>query len=208
VWTIDYQDVLAVAELFATGRLPVERIVALAGPAVRRPRLLRTRLGASIEELAQDDRADGDVRLISGSVLSGKRAMGPEFGFLGRYDLQVSALAEGRERELLGWAGPGRGRYSALPVFWPGRPRGFTTNTHGSARAMVPIGAYERVMPLDILPTFLLRALAVGDAERAEQLGCLELDEEDLALCTFVCPGKTEWGPLLRRCLQRIEEET
>lgn len=90
---------------------------------------------------------------------------------------------------------------------WPKKRYALTTALHGGARAMVPIGSYEQVMPLDILPTLLLRDLVVGDTESAQQLGCLELDEEDLALCTFVCPGKTEYGPLLRRCLNRIEQE-
>jgi len=82
-----------------------------------------------------------------------------------------------------------------------------TTDTGGSKRAMVPIGMYEQIMPLDVIPTFLLRSLIVGDAEQAQELGCLELDEEDLALCTFVCPGKYEYGPILRDNLTRIEKE-
>ena len=82
-----------------------------------------------------------------------------------------------------------------------------TTAANGSRRAIVPIGNYERVMPMDLEPTFLLRALAAGDLERAEELGCLELDEEDLALCTFVCPGKNDYGPMLRHCLTEIEKE-
>ena len=82
-----------------------------------------------------------------------------------------------------------------------------TTASNGSLRAMVPIGLYERVMPMDIIPAYLLRALAVGDIEEAERLGCLELDEEDLALCTFVDPGKVDYGPLLRDNLERIEKE-
>ena len=94
-----------------------------------------------------------------------------------------------------------------LSAFRPAKRFDFDTNTHGSPRAMVPVGSFEAVMPLDVLPTFLLRALIVGDAERAIELGALELDEEDLGLCTFVCPGKTEYGPLLRRSLDVIERE-
>ncbi len=211
VWTIGYQDVLAVGDLFATGVLPVERVVALGGPAVTRPRLLRTRLGASLEDLTRDELADGEVRVISGSVLDGKKAMGEVFGFLGRYDLQVSALAEDRDRPFLGWLTPGADQFSLIPVFLSrllGKKRfAMTTSTNGSPRAMVPIGMFERVMPMDILPTYLLRSLVVGDVEQAEKLGALELDEEDLALCTFVCPGKTEYGPILRQNLERIEKE-
>ncbi len=188
-------------------------MVSLAGPVVERPRLLRSRLGACLEELTRGEILEEgrEVRLLSGSVLSGKRAMGPELGFLGRYHVQVSALAEGRERQLFGWAAPGRRDFSLLPVFASrllGRKSfDFTTATHGSNRAIMPIGTYERVMPMDILATYLLRALVVGDIEQAEKLGALELDEEDLALCTFVCPGKSDFGPFLRRNLERIERE-
>jgi Na+-transporting NADH:ubiquinone oxidoreductase subunit A len=211
VWTIGCQDAAALGGLVATGRLPVERIVSLAGPAVTRPRLLRTRSGASIDELTQGELASGDLRVISGSVLSGKRAMGNEFGFLGRFDQQVSAVREGREREFLGWLGAGKDKFSILPLFVSKLLRGkrfdMTTSTYGSPREMVPLGLYERIMPMDIIPTFLLRSMAVGDVEQAEKLGALELDEEDLALCTFVDPGKTEWGPILRRNLQIIQDE-
>ncbi len=210
VWHVGYQDALAIGRLFASGELDVERVVALAGPAVRRPRLLRTRLGASIDQLTANEIVDGDVRTISGSVLDGRTARGDVHGYLGRYHLQISALAEGRERELFGWFAPGRDKFSLWRVVAGAFARGglaLTTSTNGSARAMVPIGAYERVMPLDILPTFLLRALVTGDIERAEALGALELDEEDLALCTLVCPGKIEYGPLLRSMLDRLQEE-
>jgi Na+-transporting NADH:ubiquinone oxidoreductase subunit A len=211
VWTLGYQDAIAIGALFATGRLFVERVISLAGPPVRRPRLVRSRLGASTEQHHDGECVAGEVRVISGSVLSGKKAMGPVFGFLCRHHLQISALAEGREREFMGWAAPGVRRFSVLPVFTSRllRPKSFdfTTSTHGSQRPIVPIGLYERVMPMDILPTFLLRALAVGDIEHAEQLGALELDEEDLALCSFVDPGKADFGPMLRHNLERIEKE-
>jgi len=210
VWHIGYQDVIAIGSLFATGKLDVRRIVALAGPGVAQPRLLRTRLGASLDDLTRGELAPGTQRVISGSVLDGRKAHGEIDGFLGRYHLQVSALPEGHERELFGWIAPGRDKFSLWNVVLGalgkhGLP--LTTTTNGSARAMVPIGAYERVMPLDILPTFLLRALITKDAERAAALGALELDEEDLALCTLVCPGKFEYGPMLRETLHRLEAE-
>ena len=211
VWTVGYQDVIAIGHLFATGRLDVERVISIAGPAVADPRLVRTRLGASVEDLAGGERKGSEVRLIAGSVLSGKTANGDVWGHLGRYDNQISVLREGRERVFLGWLTPGWNAFSALPIylsrFFPSRRFPMSTTTNGSPRAMVPIGTYERVMPMDILPTFLLRALVVGDVEEAEKLGALELDEEDVALCSFVCPGKTDYGPLLRRNLAIIEKE-
>jgi Na+-transporting NADH:ubiquinone oxidoreductase subunit A len=211
VWVIGYQDVAAAGRLFATGELDVARTVALAGPAVKRPRLLRTRLGASIAALVKGELTEGVNRVISGSVLGGRAAGGEVFGYLGRYHNQIAALPEGGQRIFLGWLSPGFDLYSTVNTFLsrliPGKKFRFDTAVHGSDRAMVPIGLYERVVPLDILPTFLLRALLIGDVEQAERLGCLELDEEDLALCTFVCPGKAEYGPLLRRVLTMIEKE-
>lgn len=211
VWHLNYQDVVAIGKLFQTGTLDTERVIALGGPSVLRPRLLRTRLGVSLQDLLQDEVTEGDNRVISGSVFSGRTAQGDVLGYLGRYHLQVSVLPEGRKREFLGWMAPGTNRFSTISAylssFLPKRKFSFDTSTNGSRRAMVPIGMYERVMPMDIEPTFLLRSLIVGDVERAEQLGCLELDEEDLALCTFVCPGKYEYGPILRENLTEIEKE-
>ena len=213
-WHIAYADVAAIGHLLNTGRLDVERVVALAGPAVKNPRLLRTRLGASITELCRDELAPGELRVLSGSALDGRRAMDEADAFLGRFHAQVCALAEGRERELFGWIAPQRAKYSVWNVvagrFAALRPGGglpLSTSSNGGERAMVPIGSYERVMPMDIMATHLLRALITGNAERAVALGALELDEEDLALATFVCPGKTEYGPLLRRLLDRVERE-
>jgi Na+-transporting NADH:ubiquinone oxidoreductase subunit A len=211
VWTIGYQDVAAIGSLFATGVLSVDRVISYAGPPVADPVLLRTRAGASIDDLITEDFGGAEVRQIAGSVISGKKAMGNIFGFLGRYDYQISVLKEGRERIFMGWLTPGMDSFSILGIylskFFPSKKFDFTTTTNGSPRAMVPIGMYERVMPMDIMPTFLLRSMLVGDLERAEELGALELAEEDLALCTFVCPGKTNYGPILRRNLELIEKE-
>jgi Na+-transporting NADH:ubiquinone oxidoreductase subunit A len=211
VWHTGYQDVAAIGHLLANGRIDVERVIALAGPGVAQPRLVRTRLGAATDELVAGELAPGAQRVVSGSVLDGRTAAGDATGYLGRYHLQVSALPEGRERELFGWMAPGTEKFSltgaVIGAFRRAHRFALTTTTNGSPRAMVPIGTYERVMPLDLMPTFLLRALITGDAERAAALGCLELDEEDLALCTYVCPGKFEYGPLLRRTLERIEKE-
>ncbi|WP_462320407.1 Na(+)-translocating NADH-quinone reductase subunit A [Halochromatium sp.] len=212
VWTIGYQDVIAIGRLFRTGRIDPTRIISLAGPMVANPRLIRTRLGASTNDLVKGELSGRhEARVISGSVLSGRHAVGTS-AFLGRFHNQITVLAEEREREWFGWLKPGRGRYSALNLFWSRRAKGETlplgTSLHGSPRAMVPIGAYERVMPLDLLPTQLLRALLVDDMETAEKLGALELDEEDLALCSFVDCGKHDFGPVLRRNLNKIWHES
>jgi len=211
VWTISYQDVIAIGDFLLSGVVPAYKVISLAGPQVRRPRLVRTRYGASLEELCAGELEAGENRLVSGSVLSGRHARGA-LAFLGRYHRQVSVLAEDRRRELFGWLSPGRRRHSNMNIYlssFLGRKRRLplTTNRNGSERAMVPTGNYERVMPLDILPTHLLRYLMVGDTDMAQKLGCLELDEEDLALCTYVCSGKYEYGPILRQNLDRILEE-
>lgn len=210
VWTLGYQDVMAFGELFTTGRLPTGRIVSLAGPQVENPRLLRTRLGASLDELTAGELKAGENRIVSGSVFGGRTARGP-LGYLGRHHNQVSVLLEGRQRFFLHYLRLGLNRFSAIGIYmsslFGGKLFDFTTTTNGGERAMVPIGNYERVMPLDILATQLLRSLIVEDTEMAQKLGCLELDEEDLALCTFVCPGKYEYGPILRKNLARIEKE-
>lgn len=210
VWTISYQDVIAFGRLFTEGRLPVDRVIALGGPKVKNPRLLRTRLGASTDELVAGELQPGKNRVISGSVWNGHTARGP-LGYLGRHANQISVLEEGDKREFMGWLAPGREKFSVLNMFTsmlsPGKKFNFTTTTNGSERAMIPVGQFEELMPLDILPTQLLRALVTGDIVTAMQLGCLELDEEDLALCTFACPGKYEYGPILRDNLTRIEKE-
>ena len=210
VWYLNYQDVIAMGHLFLTGKIFSERVVAIGGPGAVNPRLVKTLVGANLEELTAGELADANQRVISGSVLSGHAATGV-VAYLGRYHQQVSVLPEDRERRLFGYLAPGADRHSVFPAFiskWLGEKNvSFTTTTNGSPRAMVPIGTYDAVMPLDILATQLLRSLLVGDLETAINLGCLELDEEDIALCTYACPGKYEFGPVLRHVLTQIEKE-
>lgn len=211
VWTIGYQDVIAVGKLFTEGKLFTDRVVTVSGPRAVKPGLLRTRLGASFEQLLAGAQEGDHNRVISGSVWNGRTATEGAFAYLGRYANQITILEEGDEREFLGWVVPGTKKFSVLNIFVSFLDRSkkfdFTTTTNGSERAMVPVGQFEQLMPLDILPTQLLRALVTGDIVHAMELGCLELDEEDLALCTFACPGKYEYGPILRDNLTRIEKE-
>ncbi|MDO3384206.1 Na(+)-translocating NADH-quinone reductase subunit A [Gilvimarinus algae] len=210
VWTVNYQDVVAIGILFTEGRIETSRVISLAGPQVETPRLVRTRVGANLDELTAGALVGEHNRVISGSVFGGRTARGA-YAYLGRYHNQVSVLKEGDDRPFLHYLRPGNNFFSVFNIYlsklMPSKRFAFTTTTMGSERAMVPVGAYEKIMPLDILPTQLLRSLIVGDTETAQQLGCLELDEEDLALCTFVCPGKYEYGPILRDNLTRIELE-
>jgi len=210
IWYLDSQDVAAIGQLFTTGTINVERVIALGGPSVKNPRLIKTRVGASIEELTLNELSDGENRVISGSVLYGRKSSKEE-GYLGRYHQQISVIAEHNERVFLGWVKPSSKLFSIKKVLLssltPNKKFDFNSAINGGERAIVPSGSYEKVMPLDILPTFLLRSLAVDDVEEAEKLGCLELDEEDLAICTFVCPSKIDHGINLRRNLTLIDKE-
>ncbi|MCU0661606.1 MAG: Na(+)-translocating NADH-quinone reductase subunit A [Myxococcota bacterium] len=210
VWHVGCQDVVAIGRVFATGMLSTERVVSLAGPGVSTPRLVRTRLGASCAELTAGQLLPGEQRVVSGSILCGHQAAGP-LAYLGRTHTQVSVLPEGRTRELLGWIMPGLRTHSAtfsfLSSLLPGKRFALDTSTHGSLRALVPIGMYERVLPLDLEPAYLLRALAMRDADAAAELGALELAEEDLGLCSYVCASKSDFGGLLRETLTLIEKD-
>lgn len=208
VWHIGYQHVMAIGKLFTSGRLPTERMITLCGPMALQPRILRTRIGASTVDLLKGETAPGNLRVISGSVLGGHRAAGP-LAYLSRYQTQLTVLEEDRSREFLAWMLPGTNRYSQTRAYAGTvlhRDKfNLTTTQNGSPRAMVSTGAFESIMPLDILATPLLKALLVEDTDRAQELGCLELAEEDLALCSFVCNGKHDYGAYLRMNLNEIE---
>ena len=209
-WTIGYQDVIAVGKLFTTGLLNVDRVISIAGPLAKNPRLVKTRVGANTDELVKNELTADNVRVISGSVFSGTKAVNWA-SYLGRYHVQLSLLQEGRDRQLLGWLNPAGEKFSFTNALFSSFSRGkkiaIDTSAHGSPRAIVPIGVFEGVMPLDILPTQLLRALVVMDVDSSELLGALELDEEDLALCSFVDSGKHDFGMALRANLAHIEKE-
>lgn len=209
VWHIGAQEVVAMGKLFLDGQLSVERVVALSGPSVLKPRLIRTRLGANTNDMVESELKDEACRVISGSVLAGHRCAGWS-AYLGRYHKQIAVIPDEEPRLFLHWLKPWLKQFSAINVFFnkdiKGTEFNMSTTQNGSYRAMVPIGNYEQVMPLDILPTQLLRALLVRDTVEAQALGALELDEEDLSLCTFVCHSKYEYGPALRDCLQKIEK--
>ncbi|MBK8946716.1 MAG: Na(+)-translocating NADH-quinone reductase subunit A [Ignavibacteriae bacterium] len=210
VWYINAQDVTAIGNLFTTGKIDTERIITLAGHSVKNPRYIKTRIGASISEICNNELDEKENRIISGSVFSGRKNTKEE-NFLGRYHQQISVIEEHNSRDFLGWMNPAQKQFSVKNVMFTSLSKSlkynFSTSLNGGERAIVPSGSYEKVMPLDILPTFLLRALAVDDIEDSEKLGCLELDEEDLALCTFVCPSKIDHAQNLRRNLNLIDKE-
>ena len=210
-WHIGCQDVAAIGHLVATGKLCLARVISLAGPAVTHPALYRVRMGCDVDGLVTDALKPGAAALISGSVLSGRRAQGEILGYLGRYHNQVTALSDEAPRRFLGWLSPGWNAFSVTNLFVSklrlGHRFSLNTDRNGGHRTLVPFGSYDKVNAFDLMPVLLLRALIAQDLESAEALGCLELDEEDLALFTFVCPSKNEYGPALREVLNTIERE-
>ena len=211
VWSIGYQDVIAIGKLFLTGFIDVSRIVSIAGPHALKPRLVKTVLGASLDDILEGEynKTEG-CRVISGSILSGFHATN-ELAYLGKYSRQITIIKEDLEKHFFGWIKPQPNKFSVMPVLLSAfnffKLFNLTSNLNGGRRAMVPTGVFETLMPQDFLPTQMLRALLVMDTDVAQSLGALELDEEDLALCTFACPAKYEYGSALRDSLQKIEKE-
>ncbi|QHQ35050.1 Na(+)-translocating NADH-quinone reductase subunit A [Algicella marina] len=210
VWTIGYQDVIAIGRLLLTGTLDSRRVIAITGPLADKPRLVRTVAGASMRELCAGDNPDNlPARMISGSVLSGRAGVGAD-AYLGRYARQITLIEEDDKQIPMGWIRPMPSKYAYQPVLgsaFASKIYNLTTNLNGGRRAMVPIGTFEELMPQDFLPTQLLRSLLVMDTDQAQALGALELDEEDLGLVGFACPAKYEYGLALRDCLAKIERE-
>ena len=211
-WTIGYQDLTAIGSLFKTGYVSTERVIALSGPQVNEPRYIKTRLGACTDELTAGELTQRENRIISGSVISGREAIG-SYAYLGRYHNQISVIAEpnSKDREFMNWLTPGPRKFSKIPLFlsslFPKKIFKFKALMNGSDRPIVPIGVYEEVLPLNMLPAMLLRNVVLMDTEKIQDLGGLELDEEDLSLCSYVCPGKYDFGSLLRAGLNKIEVE-
>lgn len=215
VWHIGYQDVIAIGKLIGRGVYWTERVIALGGPGFVNPRMVRTKLGADLVELTAGELIEPPEnnlhpRVISGCVLSGRHAIGAE-AFLGRYHNQVSAVPQERPYRRRRWRRSHDRKYSfsnLLSSLLSNHPDlTLTTDQNGRATAMVPVDDFERLIPMDILAAPLLKSLLVTETDRAQALGCLELDEEDLALCSFVCPGKNDYASLLRRNLDIIEKD-
>jgi Na+-transporting NADH:ubiquinone oxidoreductase subunit A len=210
VWTVGYQDVIVIGRLMLTGKYDASCIISLSGPACTDPRLVKTVAGASMDDLTQSDVPDDlPVRIISGSVLSGRSGEG-ETAYLGRYARQITIIEEDKKQIPMGWIRPMASKYAVQPVLGSAlskRAFPLTSNLNGGRRAMVPLGTFEQLMPQDFLPTQLLRSLLVMDTDQAQLLGALELDEEDLGLVGFSCPAKYEYGMALRDCLTKIEKE-
>ena len=211
VWTVNVQDVLIIGRLFQQGRVDFSRIIALTGSEIEKPVYLKTLVGAPISLITGGRlrKVDYAQRIISGNVLTGRRVK-PQ-GFLGFFDSQFTVIPEGNEYEFLGWVTPGLNKFSETSTFLskllPGSEYEMNANLHGGERAFVLSGQYEKVLPMDILPVFLLKAIITNDIDKIEQLGIYEVIEEDLALCEYVCTSKIKVQEILRKGIDMIIKE-
>ncbi|MDG1756496.1 MAG: Na(+)-translocating NADH-quinone reductase subunit A [Bacteroidia bacterium] len=210
VWTIKPQHVAFIGKLFETGKLDFEQNIVIAGSEVKEPAYYTTRLGASVDSLMNDNYKSENVRVISGNVLTGTKI--DKDGYLGFFDNQVTVIPEGNQYELLGWLFPSYAR----PTLSPSLPiskylkKSFNVNTnpHGEPRAYVVTGQYEKVLPMDIMPQQLIKAVMAKDLELMENLGIYEVIEEDMALCEFVCTSKINVQQVLSEGLELMAEES
>ena len=209
VWYLHPQDVIAIARLFTAGKYDVSKIVALCGSQIQKPRYYRSIAGACISNLLNENTKDGKSRIISGDILSGTQINTD--GCLGFYDSQLTVVPEGDEAEFLGWMLPGLHKFSASKTFlswlFPSKKYNLDTNMHGEERAYVMTGEYEKVLPMDIYPTYLIKAIMIEDVELMENLGIYEVSPEDLALCEFVCTSKIEVQSIIRQGLDLVRKE-
>lgn len=209
VWYVNLQDIVTIGRLFNEGKYIADKIVALAGSEVEKPRYYRTRTGASIKNIVKGNIISDNVRYISGNVLTGQKIQ-PD-GYIGYYDSTVSVIPEGNYYEFFGWITPGLKKFSLSRTFltWlmPGKKYRLDTNMHGGERAFVVTGEYEKVLPMDIYPMQLIKSILVEDIDKMEQLGIYEVSEEDFALCEFICPSKTEIQSIIRKGLDLMAKE-
>ncbi len=210
VWTMTPADVIILGRLFLTGYYDARRWVAVGGSSLTKPGYAQSLVGGSVHELLESAGLQpGDHRAVSGDVLSGEQVSSD--GFLGFYNDQLSVIPEGRDLEFLGWLLPSYARPDISKSFLSGwlsnRTYNVNTNTHGEERAFVMTGQYEKVLPMDVLPTYLLKAIHYQDIEEMEQLGLHELDEEDMALCEFVCTSKIPVQQMVRQGLDMLISE-
>lgn len=209
VWALSPQHVIAIGRLFNEGIYDPEMVVALTGSEVLRPRYYKLKAGASVANIAADNVKAGTVRYISGNVLTGTR-IAPD-GHIGFYDAQVTVIPEGNHFEFLGWAMPGLKKFSVSRSFFSwlqiDREYRLDTNLNGGIRPFVVSGQYEKVLPMDIYPVHLLKAILAEDIDQMENLGIYEVAEEDFALCEFVCTSKIEVQSIIRKGLDMMVSE-
>ena len=209
VWYLEPQDIIIIARLFTEGKYDVSRIISLCGSEVSKPRYYRTISGSCVANLISDNVKRENNRIICGDVLSGIKI--DKNGYLGFYDTQITVIKEGNEQEFLGWALPGINKFSMSKSYFswlfPTRKYNIDTNMRGEERAYVVTGQYEKVLPMDIFPQQLVKAIMIEDIDLMEKLGLYEVGPEDFALCEFVCTSKIEVQSLIRHGLDILRKE-
>jgi len=212
VFTINPQDVVTIGKFFAEGKFDPTRIVALTGSEVKNRKYYRTIIGTQLTDILKDNLVSDNVRVVSGNALTGTKVEAD--GFLGFYDSHITVLPEGDEYKFFltkGWLGPGFDKYSSHRLFptWIMKNKKYRldTNMNGEERGFVVTGEMEKVLPFDILPMQLIKAIMVKDIDAMEQLGIYEIAPEDFALCEYVCTSKIEIQEKIREGLDVINEE-
>lgn len=208
VWTISPEGLVKIGKLVLEGKYDSSKLVAITGSEVKDPAYVKTYAGACFNKLLSGKTNDGKLRYVSGNVLTGEN-VGPE-GFLGFYHNQISVLPEGDYEEFLGWIKPSTSKLSfhrafgLLSFLAPNKEYKVDTNTHGEERGFVVTGEFEKVMPMDILPTYLFKSIMAEDYDDMEGLGIYEVIEEDVALCEFIDPSKQDLQHILREGIELI----
>lgn len=209
IWVVSPQDVATIGQLFIKGQYDASRIIALAGSEVNNPKYYKTIAGACIQSITEDNITEGNVRFISGNVLTGTRVS--QRGFLGFYDSQITVIPEGNHHEFMGWLAPGFNKFSFSRSFWSwlfrSKEYSIDTNIHGGERALMITGSFEKVFPMDIYPMQLLKAIIIEDIDLMEKLGIYEVVEEDFALCEFIDTSKTDIQAIVRKGLDLMIKE-
>jgi len=209
VWTLGVQEVITIGKLFLEGKYDASRLVALVGAQVTEPSIIKTYQGANIGDLVKGNLSDEKIRIIAGNVFTGRETT--KENFLSFCDDQITVIREGDNYEAFGWLLPIKPRPSISGTFpnflFPDFEFEGETNTHGEKRAFVVTGQYESVLPMDVYPQHLMKAIMAGDFEKMEGLGINELSEEDVALCEFVCTSKMPLQKILREGLEMMREQ-
>jgi Na+-transporting NADH:ubiquinone oxidoreductase subunit A len=209
VWTVNTQHVITLGKLFLNGSYSPDIFVSIGGPGASNPQTVSAKVGASIGSIISNQEMENPIRLVSGDVLTGKTV--EKDNFLGFYDSAVALIPDTVGRPFMGMLalGSNDSKYSLTSTFMSFGEKLFNFNTaqNGEERAIVPIGAWEKVLPMDIYPNELFRAILAQDIDEMEQLGIWECDDEDFALCSFACPSKIDVGAVIRDGLELMELE-
>lgn len=210
VWTINPQAVAFIGRLFETGRLDMTKLIALTGSEVKDPKYYSVVHGTCLETLlANQTKKKVNERIISGNVLTGAKVETSQF--LGFFDQQVTVIPEGDQYEFMGWADPGFNKFTASQAFisklFPKKEYTLDANLHGGERSFVMSGQYEKFLPMDILPVYLLKAILADDIDKMEELGIYEIIEEDLALCEYTCASKVKVQEIVRKGVDLMMKE-